>query len=178
MSRQRLLDLSERWFRLLLRFYPPDFRDEVGASVVETYRDRVRVALGQRGVGALVGRLLRATLDAIRNGPAERSRPAASWRRGDAGMAAPRLMRSPALMIAMLATLTFGLGTFAIVYIAVQRVLFDPMPYRDADDLYFVWRDYAPTSISAGAGWEAQTSSTCRPPAVRSRLQPACAAIA
>ena len=45
-----LLDLSERWFRLLLRLYPADFRDEMGDSVVETYRDRARDAVNRGGV--------------------------------------------------------------------------------------------------------------------------------
>src|SRR5262249_53893363 len=28
---------SERWFRLLLRLYPADFRDEMGGDLIETY---------------------------------------------------------------------------------------------------------------------------------------------
>jgi putative ABC transport system permease protein len=31
---------------------------------------------------------------------------------------------------------------FAVVYTAVQKILIEPMPYRDPDDLYYVWRDY------------------------------------
>ena len=31
-----LLKMSERWFRILLRLYPVDFRDEMGDAVVET----------------------------------------------------------------------------------------------------------------------------------------------
>jgi len=42
------------------------------------------------------------------------------------------------------ATLGIGLGLSAVVYAVVQRVLLDPMPYRDPDDLYYVWRDYGP----------------------------------
>ena len=34
MSADRLLRASERWFRLLLRLYPPDFRDDMGESLV------------------------------------------------------------------------------------------------------------------------------------------------
>ena len=39
MKSARWMNISERWFRLLLRLYPPDFRDELGESLVETYRD-------------------------------------------------------------------------------------------------------------------------------------------
>jgi hypothetical protein len=42
--RDRMLNLSERWFRLLQRLYPSDFRDEMGNAVVEAYMDRARMA--------------------------------------------------------------------------------------------------------------------------------------
>jgi hypothetical protein len=35
-----MLHISEQWFRLLERLYPPDFRDEMGNAVVEAYMDR------------------------------------------------------------------------------------------------------------------------------------------
>jgi hypothetical protein len=36
------MNLSKRWFRLLLRLYPSDFRDEMGEALVETYLERSR----------------------------------------------------------------------------------------------------------------------------------------
>jgi putative ABC transport system permease protein len=33
---------------------------------------------------------------------------------------------------------------FAVVYTVVEKVLLAPMPYRNPNDLYFVWRDYGP----------------------------------
>ena len=45
MISDRLVDVSERWLRLLQRLYPPDFRDDMSDAVVETYRDRARDAL-------------------------------------------------------------------------------------------------------------------------------------
>jgi putative ABC transport system permease protein len=53
-------------------------------------------------------------------------------------------MRAPVFLAATLGTLTVGLGMFAVVYTAVQKILIEPMPYRNPDDLYFVWRDYGP----------------------------------
>ncbi len=32
----RLVNVSERWFRLLQRLYPQDFRDDMGDAVVDT----------------------------------------------------------------------------------------------------------------------------------------------
>jgi putative ABC transport system permease protein len=73
--------------------------------------------------------------------------PAVSWRRTgnggrDAELAFRRLVRAPAMAAAVVATLTIGLGMFAVVYTVVQKILIEPMPYKDPDDLYFVWRDY------------------------------------
>jgi predicted permease len=149
MSGDRLMTLSERWFRLLLRFYPVDFRDEMGEAVVEAYRDRAREALLRGGVIRLAVVWLRALADSLRNGPGERVRPAAAWRRSgnwgrDAELATRRLLRAPAFVAATVGTLTLGLGMFAVVYTVFEKVLIEPMPYRDPGDLYFVWRDYGP----------------------------------
>src|SRR6185503_10449308 len=53
-----------------------------------------------------------------------------------------RLVRAPAFTTATIATLTVGLGMFAVVYGAVSKIVIAPLPYRDAGDLYWVWRDY------------------------------------
>ena len=81
MTSDRLVNLSERWFRLLERFYPPDFRDDMGDAVVETYRDRARDALRRGGILRLALVWMSALVDSLRNGPGERVRPAVSWRR-------------------------------------------------------------------------------------------------
>lgn len=146
MTHDVLLRASDRWFRLLLRLYPTDFRDEMGLDVLDTYRNRARIALTRSGAIGLPYLWLQAFADAIRNGSGERLRPAASWRRGgnwgrDLELARRRLLRSPVFATATLATLTVGLGAFAVVYTAVDKILIERMPYRDPDDLHFVWRD-------------------------------------
>src|SRR5687768_6490159 len=147
MTSDRLLRVSERWFRFLLRFYPPDFRDEMGEALAEAYRDLGREAFASKGYVGLFGVWIRATRDSLRNGWGERLRPAVAWRRnGDWGrdieLMTRRLARAPAFTIAAIATLTIGLGMFAVVYGAVHKILIAPLPYRDADDLFYVWRDY------------------------------------
>jgi putative ABC transport system permease protein len=149
MISDRLVNLSERWFRLLERLYPPDFRDDMGDAVVETYRDRARDALRRGGILRLALVWMRALADSLRNGPAERMRPAASWRRGgnwgrDVELVSRRLVRAPLITATTIGTLAIGLGMFAVVYTATQRILIDPMPYKDPGDLYYVWRDYGP----------------------------------
>jgi len=149
MSTDRLMNVSERWFRLLQRLYPVDFRDEMGDAVMEAYRDRAREALTRGGIIRLAAVWVGALVDSLRNGPGERVRPAASWRRSgnwgrDAELAIRRLMRAPAFVAATAGTLTLGLGMVAVVYTVVQKILIEPMPYRNTGDLYYVWRDYGP----------------------------------
>jgi len=156
-KRERLLIVSQRWFHMLQRFYPPDFRDNMGAAVVEAYRDRAREALQHGGAARLAILWVRALADAVRNGLGERARPAVAWRRAgnwgrDAELATRRLARNPALVIAVVATLSIGLGLFGVVYTVVQTVLIDPMPYKAPRDLYFVWRDYR-AFFDLSRGW-------------------------
>ena len=148
MNETRWLARSEWWFRLLLRFYPVDFRDEMGEAYVETYRDHARDALRRGGVLRLAAVWLRALVDSVRNGPGEHARPAVRWRRRgnwgrDMELTLRRLARAPVFVLTMLGTLTIGLGAFAMVYAVIHKVLIAPLPYERADDLYFVWRDYS-----------------------------------
>ena len=67
---------TDAWLRLLLHLYPADFRDEMGDALVEAYRDRCRDAAERGGALALVRVWVRALVDSVRNGVAERWRPA------------------------------------------------------------------------------------------------------
>ena len=59
------------------------------------------------------------------------------------------LWRKPLFTVVTLATLTLGLGAFAVVYTTVDKVLIEPLPYERPDDLYYVWRDYSSRGGSA-----------------------------
>ena len=139
---------TARWLRALLALYPADFRDEMGESVVEAYRDRARAAERAGGLPAVLLVWLRALVDSLWNGVAERLRPAIAWRRGgnwgrDTERAVRRLVRAPGYTLALTGTLAIGLGAFAVVYAVVDKVLLSPLPYDRSDDLYFAWRDYS-----------------------------------
>lgn len=147
MSEERVLRIADGWLRLLLRFYPVDFREELGHEIVEAYRDQCRAALRRDGGAAVVGVCLRALKDAMRNGPGERVRPAVTWRRSgnwgyDMELVIRRLVRAPMFVLTMAGTLAIGLGAFAVVATVVHKVLIAPLPYDEPDDLYYVWRDY------------------------------------
>jgi putative ABC transport system permease protein len=139
---------SERWFRLLVHLYPVDFREEMGAALVDAQLRRAHEASVRRGAIGVFAVWLRALGDSVWNGLGERLNPAAFWRRQgnwgrDLEMARRRLWRAPLFLAATIATLSVGLGAFAVVYTAVDKVLLEPVPYRDPGDLYYVWRDYS-----------------------------------
>jgi putative ABC transport system permease protein len=149
MTRNRRMRVSERWFRLLQRLYPPDFRDDMGEALVEAYLDRARDAVQRGGLPRLTIVWMRALWDSLRNGLGERLRPAVSWRRGgqwgrDAELVLRRLRRAPAFAVLTIGTLTIGLAMVAVVAAIVGKTLIEPLPYRNAGDLYDVWRDYGP----------------------------------
>jgi putative ABC transport system permease protein len=62
-----------------------------------------------------------------------------------------RLLRAPGFVAATVCTLTVGLGTFAVVYTAYQKILVEPLPYERPDELYYAWRDY--TWFGFERGW-------------------------
>jgi predicted permease len=137
---------SERWFRLLLRFYPPDFRDEMGDALVETYRARATEALKGGRTLRLERVWFAALCDSLRNGLGERARPAVLWRRnGDWGrdmeLVLRRSRQKPMFVIAALTTLTVGLSIFAVVFTAVDKILIEPLPYKNPNDLYKVYAE-------------------------------------
>lgn len=155
-NEERWIRRSERWMGLMLRLYPTDFREEMGMAMVEAYRDRSRRAVRRGGLAALAGVWLQGLGDSVRNGVGERLQPGIGWRRRgnwgrDAERAMRRLARAPVFTLAMVGTLTVGLGAFAMVYAVVQKVLLAPMPYERPDDLYFVWRNY--TWFDLERGW-------------------------
>ena len=84
MTHVRLMRLSKRWFTLLRRLYPADFRDEMGTAVVEAYMDRARDAMKRGGPARLVALWIRALVDSCRNGIADHTSPGGSAHSGRA----------------------------------------------------------------------------------------------
>ncbi|MEX2608311.1 MAG: ABC transporter permease, partial [Gemmatimonadota bacterium] len=132
--------------RLLLRLYPRDFRDDVGGEWLASYERRAAAAAAA-GVLPYAAFWARAVSDSVRNGPGERMNPGVWWRRRggwglDMHRATRRLLRAPGFTLATVGTLAVGLGSFAVVWSAVDNVLLEPPAYKTPGDLYFVWRDY------------------------------------
>jgi predicted permease len=68
----------------------------------------------------------------------------------DARYAWRALWKSPAFALAVTLTLALGIGANAAIFSIVKALLIDPLPYRDADRLVFVWADLTSAGYPRG----------------------------
>jgi len=141
-------------YRWCLVLYPRPFQQAYGTSMLQLFRDRCREARRVRGVVALVGGWVAATLDLIATAAIERAAagravrepsPSATTfaqrvRLGDAvthdlRVAARGLVRQPVFTAVVVATLALGIGATTTIFSVVHGVLMRPLPYRDSSRL-------------------------------------------
>jgi len=160
---------AARLYRLLLLFFPADFRREYADEATRVF-DELHVNAQSVGAGAIVALWCRALLSSARHGLAERldrRRGAAFQFQHDPARRAPamdiirqdlmfalRLLRKDrAYAIAAILTLGLCLGANAAIFAVVQAVLLRPLPYPEADRLLFTYESFP------GAGIERAGSS-------------------
>jgi putative ABC transport system permease protein len=120
------MKLSERLYRVLLRLYPREFRDEYGGEMSALFRDRYahgRLTLWLQVLG-----------DLWFHAPREH------WTmfRQDAQYALRSWRRAPAVAAIALTALTFGVGANTAIFSVVYAVLVRPLPVRQPDELMLV----------------------------------------
>ena len=62
-----------------------------------------------------------------------------------------RLMRAPVFTIVSVLTIGIGIGAFTSIFGLVEAVLIEPLPYKQPEQLVWVWRDY--TWANFPRGW-------------------------
>ncbi|HEX7123911.1 MAG TPA: ABC transporter permease, partial [Gemmatimonadaceae bacterium] len=162
--RTRPRGLSERVYRVLLRAYPRDFRDEFGDAMVEFHRDRLAHARRTAGVPGVARVWARVVTDLLRNAlparaesirrrirkladerVARRAAPSLMYRTKeelmlasitqDVRFALRGMRRTPGFTLTVLSMLALGIGATVATFSAVNSVLLEPLPFRDPSRL-------------------------------------------
>jgi putative ABC transport system permease protein len=135
--------LAERVYRLLLRFYPGEFRDDYEREMILAFRERLS---HDRGVGTfavlrLWGQLL---ADSIVRAPGEHL----DVLRQDLRYAFRSLRRAPLFTLTAVATLALGVGANTAIFSVVHAVALRPLPYEASDRLVRIWERNESLSIT------------------------------
>lgn len=134
------------WVRLLLALYPRDFREGYGPEVLEAFREQWRSASPWRRPGVAVRTTVGLVVGAVAERRERRTREReadgmGAWTR-ELGMGARRLKRAPGFTLVAVGTVALSTGAFGAVFGVVDNVLLEEMPYPEARELHWVWRDY------------------------------------
>ncbi len=127
---------GDRLFRLLLRLYPPGFRDRFGDEMLDFYRERRRVGGPWIWPGLLLNLLGTAAAERFRrepDTPAERVTMGNLIR--DIRLAFRSLARTPGFTAVVLLTLALGIGANAAIFSVVNGVLLKPLPFPNPETL-------------------------------------------
>lgn len=127
---------AERVYRLLLRCYPGEFRDDYEREMLLAFRDR----LGNDrkiGAGAIVRLWWQVAVDAVMRAPAEHI----DVLRQDVRYAVRSLRRARVFAVTAIATLAIGIGANTAIFSMVHAVVLRPLPYDPDGRLIRIWED-------------------------------------
>ena len=142
-----------KFYRVLFRLYPADFRRSFGRDAEELFEDLYREAVGRGSTGELLRFWARTLSNVLTHGPAERL---ARLRTGlgelvrgglfDIGFALRSLSRSPKFFVAAGGTLALGMGASIALFTLVNGVLLRPLPFPASERLVSVWENHPESS--------------------------------
>lgn len=123
-------------YRMMLRAYPPHFRDLYGLEMEETFVDQTRNALRQGRLAVCV-LMLTSLTDVVSNGFHERFSPQPKGSRMlhlmDVRYAFRLLKRSPLFTLLTVTVLSGGLGLAIFTFSFLHTAMLKPIPVADGD---------------------------------------------
>ena len=127
---------AERLYRLVLRFYPVEFRERFGGDMAAAYRFARRDA-ESRGRAGVIGFWLGVFGDAFVRGPVEHLHAALA----DVRYAARGLRRSPIFTTVAVLTIAMGIGANTAIFSAVRAVALRPLGFAESSRLVRIWEN-------------------------------------
>src|ERR687898_1143603 len=114
--------LGERLYRILLRFYPGEFRDDYEREMLLAFRERMSHDRGA-GAGAVLRLWSQLLADSIVRAPGEHL----DVLRQDLRYAVRSLSRAPLFTLSVVATLALGVGANTAIFSVVHAVALRPL---------------------------------------------------
>ena len=153
--------IAERLYRLLLRCYPGEFRDDYEREMMLAFRERLSHDRGV-GLGAVLRLWFQLLADSIVRAPREHF----DVLRQDVKYAFRSLRRARAFTITAIATLALGVGANTAIFSVVHAVALRPLPYEASDRLIRIWErhvELAPEGFAVSlpnyASWRERAQS-------------------
>ena len=119
-------------YRLLLRLYPAQFREDYESEVMLVFR---RDWCNQRSRAAALWYFITVATAVLSDAPREHF----AMLRSDLHYALRRSFRSPWFTVVTIATLALGMGVNSALFSVVKPVLLENLPYGHPDQLARVW---------------------------------------
>lgn len=143
---------GDRFYRLLLRLYPREFRARYERSMLDFHRDRTTAA--RRAGHSMTALWLRTTLDVVASAAIEHTQsffagePVVETIVQDISYGTRSLLRRPAFTAIVVATIALGVGANAAIFSVVNGILLRPLLYPHAERLVSFGHE-APTWLTS-----------------------------
>ena len=140
------MSFAERVYRLLLRCYPGEFRDDYEREMLALFRERLSEdrRAGFRAVLQLWWQLI---ADSLTRAPREH----VDVLRQDLRYAARSFRRSPAFTATAMLTLALGIGANTAIFSVVHAVALRPLPYDPDNRVIRIWETQTSLDIDGFA---------------------------
>ncbi|MGD2070754.1 MAG: hypothetical protein PVI57_18925, partial [Gemmatimonadota bacterium] len=144
-------DLGRATFRLLIRLYPPAFRDRFGGEMEAFFLDE-RAQAHRGGTWARARLWVRTVRDVVTVAARLRLGRRGGGMIGDLAQGTKGLRRSPGFTLFAVATLAVGVGATTAVFSVLDTVVLRALPYPGASRMMLIGSSLRGQGLDSGPG--------------------------